>query len=50
MHVISFKKIREYVEKHVDSQEAISNWDKVASKAKWSNLIEVQKVFGYVVS
>ncbi|MBW4641463.1 MAG: type II toxin-antitoxin system HigB family toxin [Goleter apudmare HA4340-LM2] len=45
MHVISFKIIREYVKKHADSQEALSNWYKVASKAKWSNLIEVQKVF-----
>lgn len=45
MHVISFKIIRNYAEIHADCQEALSNWYKVACKAKWSNLIEVQKVF-----
>ncbi|RUR72728.1 type II toxin-antitoxin system HigB family toxin [Chlorogloeopsis fritschii PCC 9212] len=45
MHVISFKTLREYAEIHADSKEALSNWYKVSSKAKWSNLVEVQKVF-----
>ncbi|MEH1850829.1 MAG: type II toxin-antitoxin system HigB family toxin [Nostoc sp.] len=45
MHVISFKILREYVDKHADCQEALSNWYKVSSKAKWSNLIDVQKIF-----
>jgi mRNA interferase HigB len=45
MHVIIFKTLREYAEIHADSKEALSNWYKVSSKAKWSNLVEVQKVF-----
>ncbi|MBR8833136.1 MAG: type II toxin-antitoxin system HigB family toxin [Stigonema ocellatum SAG 48.90 = DSM 106950] len=45
MHVISYKTLREYAEIHADCQEALSNWYKVSSKAKWSNLVEVQKVF-----
>ncbi|AUT02622.1 hypothetical protein CLI64_20735 [Nostoc sp. CENA543] len=45
MHVISFKILREYAENHADSQEALNNWYKIASKAKWSNLVELQQIF-----
>ncbi len=45
MHIISFRFLREYAENHADSQEALSNWYKVATKAKWQNLVEVQQVF-----
>jgi len=45
MHIISFRILREYAENHADCQEALSNWYKVATKAKWSNLVEVQQVF-----
>ncbi|MCF2145507.1 type II toxin-antitoxin system HigB family toxin [Desmonostoc muscorum LEGE 12446] len=45
MHIISFRILREYAEKHADCQEVLSNWYKVATKAKWSNLVEVQQVF-----
>jgi mRNA interferase HigB len=45
MHVISFKILREYAENHADSEEALNNWYKIASKAKWSDLVEVQQVF-----
>ncbi|MBD2500143.1 type II toxin-antitoxin system HigB family toxin [Anabaena azotica] len=45
MHVISDKTLREYAKTNADCQEALNNWYKVACKAKWSNLVEVQKVF-----
>ena len=45
MHVISFKILREYAENHADCREALNNWYKVAVKAKWSKLVEVQQVF-----
>jgi mRNA interferase HigB len=45
MHVISHKILKEYEENHADCQEALNNWYKVASKAKWSNLVEVQQAF-----
>ncbi|MCC5628592.1 type II toxin-antitoxin system HigB family toxin [Nostoc sphaeroides CHAB 2801] len=45
MHIISFRILREYAENHADCQEALSNWYKVATKAKWSNLVEVQQIF-----
>ncbi|MBD2335922.1 type II toxin-antitoxin system HigB family toxin [Calothrix sp. FACHB-156] len=45
MHVISYRILREYTASHADCREAIDNWYKVASKADWSNLIDVQSVF-----
>ncbi|MDZ8108253.1 MAG: type II toxin-antitoxin system HigB family toxin [Nostoc sp. DedQUE12a] len=45
MHVISHKILKRYGENYADCQEALNNWYKVASKAQWSNLVEVQKVF-----
>lgn len=45
MHIISRKKLREFWEAHPDSYEALNNWYKFASKAKWTNLIEVQSVY-----
>lgn len=36
MHIISFRILREYAETHADCQEALSNWYKLATKAKWS--------------
>jgi len=45
MHVISFKILRDYAKNHADCEEALSNWYKVASKAIWINLVEIQQVF-----
>lgn len=45
MHVISYRKIREFAQKHTSSSSALDNWYKIASKAHWRNLIEVQSVF-----
>ena len=45
MHVISYRRLREFAEKHADSREALENWYRIASKAAWSNLVEVQTVF-----
>ena len=45
MHVIGFRILREYAQNHADCQEALNNWYKVAIKARWSKLVEVQQVF-----
>ncbi|WP_298909986.1 type II toxin-antitoxin system HigB family toxin [uncultured Nostoc sp.] len=45
MHVISYRSLRKYIESHADCREALDNWYKVANKADWSNLVEVQLVF-----
>lgn len=45
MHVISYRRLREYGETHADCCEVLDNWFKVAQKANWSNLVAVQAVF-----
>jgi mRNA interferase HigB len=45
MHVITRKKLREFWVIHSDSYEALDNWYKLSSKAKWTNLIDVQTVY-----
>jgi mRNA-degrading endonuclease HigB of HigAB toxin-antitoxin module len=41
MHVISYRKLREFYGQHADCQDALDNWYRVAIAADWSNLIEV---------
>jgi mRNA interferase HigB len=45
MHVISYRRLREFSEQHADCREALDDWFKVVSKASWSNLIAVQSIF-----
>ena len=45
MHVISYRRLREYAEKHSDCRDSLDNWYKIASKADWSSLVEIQSVF-----
>lgn len=42
MHVISRRQLREYSQKHGDCEQALDDWYKIASKANWGNLVEVQ--------
>lgn len=44
MHIISYKRLRDFCERHSDSCDALDDWFKVASKARWQNLVEVQAV------
>jgi len=39
MHIISYRRLREFGKKHNDSLVALDNWYKVASKACWTNLL-----------
>lgn len=43
MHVISKVKLREFWVQHADSEDALNDWYKFASKAEWSNLLDVQQ-------
>jgi mRNA interferase HigB len=45
MHVISYSRLREFSQRHADCRNALDDWFKVARKANWSNLVEVQSVF-----
>jgi HTH-type transcriptional regulator/antitoxin HigA len=37
MHVISYRQLREFSERHADCRTALENWFKVARKANYSN-------------
>lgn len=41
MHVISKVKLREFWVQHADFEDALNDWYKFVSKAKWSNLLDV---------
>lgn len=43
MQVISKVKLREFWVQHADSEDALNDWYKFASKAQWSNLLDVHK-------
>lgn len=45
MHVISYRRLREFSEQHGNCRNALDNCFKVAQKADWSSLVEVQAVF-----
>ena len=45
MRVISKKRLREFWEKHPDSQAPLEEWYKLTRKAAWPNLAEVRATF-----
>jgi mRNA interferase HigB len=45
MHIISYRRLRNFTEKHADCRDALDDWYKIANKAAWLNLVEVQSVF-----
>jgi mRNA interferase HigB len=45
MHVISYRRLREYAEKHANIRDALDSWYKISTKLVWENLLEVQAVF-----
>jgi mRNA interferase HigB len=45
VHVFSRAILREFCEKHADSCQALYAWYRLAGKATWQNLAEVQSVY-----
>jgi mRNA interferase HigB len=45
MHVISYKRLRQFYRDHADAQTPLDNWYKLATQATWQNLINVQNLF-----
>lgn len=45
MRVISRKVLREFCQTHADSCSTLCSWYRIASKAQWANLIDVQKTY-----
>ncbi len=48
MHIISFRKLREYFEKEPDSKVALQDWFKRTKKAEWENFSEMKQTFNSV--
>ena len=45
MHVISYKKIRQFSTVHKDSEVPLRAWYSIVKKAKWQNLAELKQVY-----
>ena len=45
MHVISFKRIREFFSAHRDAESSLTAWYKTTKKANWQNLAELKAVY-----
>ena len=45
MHVISKVKLREFWVQHADSKDALNEWYKFASKARWYSLLDIQEKY-----
>lgn len=45
VRVISRKILREFCQSHADSCDALYDWYRVASKAQWKNLTDVQATY-----
>jgi len=45
MHVISFKRIREFFTRHRDAESSLNAWYKTTKKAAWQNLAELRKTY-----
>jgi mRNA interferase HigB len=50
MHIISFRKLREFFEKDPNSKVALQDWHKRASKADWDSFSDIKKTFNSVDS
>ena len=45
MHVISFKRIREFFSTHRDAESSLMAWYRTAKRASWQNIAELKKVY-----
>jgi len=45
MHIISFRKLKEYFETETNSKIALQDWYKKASKSDWYNFSELSHTF-----
>lgn len=50
MHIISFRKLREFFDRDTNSKVAVQDWFKKASKADWDNFSDIKKTFNSVDS
>jgi mRNA interferase HigB len=50
MHIISFRKLRDFFEVDPNSKVPLQDWYKRAGKAEWDNFSDVKKTFNSVDS
>lgn len=50
MNTISYRKIREFVELHPNSESSLGAWYKIARKARWQNIVEVRQDYPHADS
>lgn len=50
MHIISFRKLREFFDEDSNSKVALQDWYKRVSKAEWDDFSEIKKTFSSVDS
>jgi mRNA interferase HigB len=48
MRVISLKRLREFWEKHPDSEFSLRAWYRVVRKASWASISQVRKAYPHV--
>ena len=48
MVVISYRKIREFINEYPDSEDSLNNWYIITEKCKWRNFHEVKQIFSSV--
>ena len=45
MHVISFRRLREFFSIHPDAESALTAWNNAVKKVHWQNLAELKQVY-----
>jgi mRNA interferase HigB len=48
MVIISYGTIREFYEKHPESEDALNNWYRLTLASEWSNFHQAKKVFNSI--
>lgn len=48
MHIISWKKISDFIEKHPNSKSSLESWFKIFRNSNFKDFIELRKVFNSV--
>jgi mRNA interferase HigB len=48
MHIISFKRLKDYFKKETNAQTAMEEWHKIAKKADWEKFTDVKNTFNSV--
>lgn len=45
VRVISLKPLRDFWQRHADAEEPLRRWHRVATEARWTNLMDVRQTF-----